>query len=70
MNKSVALLKNSTQYIKSELNTIVYGKCHKLCYQKTVHAQESAQLDLKRDKDYIVYTLGAEEEFWLQMPSR
>ena len=41
-----------------------------ICYKKDVSPQEADQLDLKRDKDFIIYTLGEEEEFWLVMPSR
>ena len=68
--ETVERLSNESLYTIDHLNTLVYGKCHKLCYKNPVSPQKGEQLVLKKQSDYIIYTLGEEEEFWLVMPSR
>ena len=68
--ETVERLSNESLYTIDHLNTLVYGKCHKLCYKNPVSPQQGEQLVLKKQSDYIIYTLGVEEEFWLAMPSR
>ena len=63
-------LRNNSMFSLYEINTLIYGKCFKICYKDPVVAQKSVALSLKKDKDFVVYTLGTDEDFWLVMPSR
>ena len=53
-----------------EINTLIYGKIFKICYNEPVVPQQSVKLSLKKDKDFVVYNLGTNEDFWLVLPSR
>ena len=68
--ETIERLNNTSLYTIENLNTLVYGKCHKLCYQNPVSSQQAERFILKKQSDYIIYTLGDEEEFWLVMPFR
>ena len=69
-SETVKRLKNASEYFVETINTLVYGKCFRICYLEELLPQTADRLVLKRDKDYLVYTLGHGEEFWLVMPSR
>jgi hypothetical protein len=49
-SETVARLNNATEYCVETINTLVYGKCFRICYLEKLLPQTSDTLVLKRDK--------------------